>query len=79
MFAGSAMADTSAYNSKTTQTISTAPASGGVFDGTYLSTKSGVNPVGPTVAQAGKTSATVACSRPMDASTCSRHCGLAVD
>jgi hypothetical protein len=77
LFAGSAMADTSAYNSKITQNISSAPASGSAFDGTYLSSKAGVGNSGPTVAQAGTTSRVVACSRPMSADTCARHCGLA--
>ena len=77
VFASSAMADTSVYNSKTSQNISFAPASGCVFDGTYLNSKSGSALAGPTQAEAGKTSRTVACSRPMDTATCLRHCGLA--
>jgi len=71
------MADTSVYNSKNTQTISSAPASGGEFDGTYLSSKNGALLYGPTVAQAGKTSRSVACSRPMDPAVCARHCSMA--
>jgi hypothetical protein len=77
VFAGSAMADTSVYNSKISQNVTSAPASGGAFDGAYLSSKGGSDLLGPTVAQAGKTSRTVACSRPMDMATCLRHCGLA--
>jgi hypothetical protein len=76
-FAGSALADSSTYNSKTTQNVSFAPASGGAFEGSYLSSKSGSRLNGPTVVQAGKTSRTVACSRPMDAATCAIHCGVA--
>jgi hypothetical protein len=79
LFAGSAMADTSAYNSKTSQILSSvsAPSNGGIFDSSSLNSKGGSNLAGPSVAQAGKTSRTVACSRPMDAATCARHCGLA--
>jgi hypothetical protein len=77
LFAGSALADSSVYNSKTSQNVSSAPASGGVFDGASLSSKGGSQLNGPTVAQAGKTSRTLVCSRPMDAATCARHCGLA--
>ena len=79
LFAGSAMADTSAYNSKTTQTVSSisAPSNGGIFDASGLNSKNGSYLTGPSVAQAGKTSRTVACSRPMDKATCAIHCGLA--
>jgi hypothetical protein len=79
LFAGSAMADTSVYNSKTTQAVSPAAttSNGGVFDGAALSSKGGSLLNGPSVAQAGSTSRTVACSRPMSADTCARHCGLA--
>jgi len=77
LLAAPAFAGTPAYNSKTTQTVSLAPASGGAFDGTYISSKGGSQLNGPTVAQAGKTSRTVACSRPMDKATCAIHCGLA--
>ena len=78
LFAGSAMADTSVYNSKTSQTVSSvsAASNGGIFDSTGISSKSGSALLGPTVAQAGSTSRTVACSRPMSADTCARHCGL---
>lgn len=77
LFTVPAFAGTTAYNSKTTQTVSLAPASGAAFDGIYLSSKSGSQLNGPTVAQAGKTSRTVACSRPMDTATCAIHCGVA--
>ena len=76
-FAGSVMANAQVYNSKTSQNISYAPVTGGVFDGTYLSSKGGSILAGPTQSEAGKTSPTVACSRPMDAATCARHCSLA--
>ena len=76
-FAGSALADNQVYNSKTSQNISSAPATGGVFDGTYLNSKGGSILAGPTQVQAGKTSPTIACSRPMDAATCARHCSVA--
>ena len=77
--AGSALADTPVYNSKTTQNVSFAPASGGTFDGSYIGTKGGGSYlIGPTVAQAGKTDKRVACSKPMDPATCARHCSLAV-
>lgn len=72
-----AFAGTPAYNSKTAQTVLIAPASGGAFDGTYISSKNGSQLKGPAVADAGKTSRTVACSRPMDAATCAIHCGVA--
>ena len=77
LFAGSALADSSVYNSKTSQNISSAPASGGTFDSTYLSSKDGSQLNGPTVAQSGKTDKRVACSKPMDSATCAIHCGLA--
>ena len=77
LFAGSVMANAKAYNSKTSQNISSAPVTGSAFDGTYLSSKGGSILAGPTQAQAGNTSRSVACSRPMDAATCERHCGLA--
>ncbi len=44
---GSAQANASIYNSKTTQNVSHAPASGGAFSGTYLSSKAGSGLVGP--------------------------------
>jgi len=75
--AGTALADTSVYNSKTSQNISSAPLSGGAFDGIYLSSKNGSDLLGPTQAQAGKTSPAVACSSPMDTATCDRHCSVA--
>jgi len=77
LLAAPAFAGTTGYNSKTTQTVSLAPASGGAFDGTYISSKNGSQLKGPAVADAGKTSRTVACSRPMDAATCAIHCGVA--
>jgi hypothetical protein len=79
LFAGSAMADTQIYNSKSTQNASFAPASGGSFDGIYLSSKGGSQLDGPTVAQAGKTDRRVACSRrsQMSPETCARHCSVA--
>jgi hypothetical protein len=76
LFTGSAMANAQVYNSKISQNVSSAPASGGTFDGASLSSKGGSRIAGPTVAQAGTTSRTVACSRPMSADTCARHCGL---
>ncbi len=77
--AGSALADTQIYNSKTSQNVSFARASGGAFDGTYLSSKGGSLLDGPTVAQAGKTDKRVACSRraQMSPETCALHCSLA--
>jgi len=77
LFAGSAWADTSVYNSKTTQNVSFAPATGGAFDGIYLGSKGGSQLNGPTVAQAGKTDKRVACSKPMTPEACAIHCGLA--
>jgi hypothetical protein len=79
LFAGSALADTAVYNSKATQNVSFAPASGKAFDGTYISSKGGSQLNGPTVAQGGKTDRRVACSRrsQMSPEECSRHCGLA--
>jgi hypothetical protein len=79
--AGSALADTAVYSSKTTQNVSFAPSSGGPFDGTYISSKSGSQLLGPTVAQAGKTDKRVACSRraQMTPADCARHCSLAVN
>ena len=77
LLAAPAFAGTPAYNSKTTQTVSLASASGGAFEGIYLSSKAGSQLNGPTVAEAGNTSRTVACSRPMDAATCALHCGIA--
>ena len=75
--AGSALADNAVYNSKTTQNVSFAPASGGPFDGSYIGSKGGGSYlIGPTVAQSGKTDKRVACSKPMDAATCAIHCGL---
>jgi hypothetical protein len=47
IFTESVQAGTVVYNSKTTQNISSAPASGGAFDGTYLSSKAGSHLVGP--------------------------------
>jgi hypothetical protein len=76
LFAGSAMANAQVYNSKTTQNVSSAPASGGTFDGASLSSKAGSSLSGPTIAQAGKTDKRVACSKPMDSATCAIHCGL---
>ena len=77
LFAGSALADTQVYSSKTTQNISSERASGGTFDGTHLSSKGSSQLRGPTVAQSGKTNKSVACSKPMDSDTCAIHCGLA--
>ena len=77
LFAGSVSASAQVYNSKTTQSVSLAPASGGSFDGIYLSSKGGSQLNGPTLADSGKTDKRVACTKPMDADTCARHCGLA--
>jgi hypothetical protein len=81
LFAGSALADTPVYNSKTSQNVTFAPSTGGSFDGTYLSSKSGSGISGPTQAQAGKTDKRVACSRrsQMSPETCAAHCGLALN
>ena len=78
-FAGSAMADNQVYNSKTSQNVSLAPSTGGTFDGTYLSSKSGSGLTGPV--NGGITDKRVACShRPqMSPETCAIHCGLAVN
>jgi hypothetical protein len=75
-FTGSAKADASVYNSKTTQNVSFAPSSGGAFEGTYLSSKGGSGLSGPTQAQAGKTAPQVACSHrsQMSPETCANHC-----
>ncbi len=75
-FAGSAMADNQAYNSKTTQNVTYAPSTGGTFDGTYLSSKGGSGLTGPTQAQAGETPPQVACSHrsQMPPSACAMHC-----
>jgi hypothetical protein len=80
LFAGSAMADTQAYNSKTSQNVSIASTSGGAFDGTYLSSKGGSGLPGPTVAQAGKTAPQVACSHrsQMSPESCAMHCPSAL-
>jgi hypothetical protein len=76
-FAGSAMADDQVYNSKTSQNVSLAPATGGSFDGTYLSSKGGSGLSG--VTNGGITDKRVACSRrsQMSPETCAIHCGLA--
>jgi hypothetical protein len=44
---GVTQSSTVVYNSKTTQNIPSAPASGGAFDGTYLSSKAGSHLVDP--------------------------------
>jgi hypothetical protein len=77
LFAGSALADTAVYSSKTTQNVSFAPASGGAFDGTYISSKGGSGLSGPN--NGGLTDKRVACSRraQMSPETCAIHCGLA--
>ena len=73
------MADTAVYNSKTTQNVSFAPASGGAFDGTYISSKGGSGLSGPR--NGGLTDKQVACSRrsQMTPADCARHCGVAVN
>jgi hypothetical protein len=80
IFTATAKADPSVYNSKTTQNVSFASATGGAFDGTYLSSKAGSGLSGPTQAQAGKTAPQVACSRraQMSPDTCARHCPMAL-
>ena len=79
LFAGSAMADNAVYNSKTSQNVSFAPASGGAFDGTYISSKGGSGLSGPT--NGGITDKRVACSHrsQMSPQTCAIHCGLALN
>jgi hypothetical protein len=76
LFAGSALADPQAYSSKTTQNVSSAPSSGGAFDGTYLNSKGGSGLSGPTQEQAGKTDPRVACSHrsQMSPEACASHC-----
>lgn len=77
LFAGSALADTPVYNSKTSQNVTFAPSSGGSFDGTYLSSKSGSGLSGP--GNGGITDKRVACSHrsQMTPEACAMHCGLA--
>jgi hypothetical protein len=79
LLAGPVLADNSAYNSKTTQNVTYAPATGGAFDGTYLSSKGGSGLSGPS--NGGITDKRTLCSRhdQMDPATCSIHCGLAVN
>jgi hypothetical protein len=79
LFAGSAMADNAVYNSKTSQNVSFAPATGGSFDGTYLSSKGGSGLSGPI--NGGITAKQVACSRrsQMTPTDCARHCSVAVN
>jgi hypothetical protein len=79
LFAGSALADTQVYNSKTSQNVSFAPASGGAFDGSYISSKGGSGLSGPR--NGGLTDKRVACSRrsQMTPENCAIHCGLAVN
>ncbi len=78
-FTGPVKADTSAYNSKTTQNVSLAPSSGGAFDGTYLSSKAGSGLAGPTQEQAGKTDHRALCSHrdEMAPDICAHHCSPA--
>ena len=75
LFAGSALADTSVYNSKTTQNVSPA-SSGSAFDGAYLSSKGGSGLSGPT--NGGITDKRVACSHrsQMSPEACAAHCSL---
>jgi hypothetical protein len=76
-FAGSALADTAVYSSKTSQNVTFAPSSGGAFDGTYLSSKSGSGLSGPS--NGGITDKRVACSHrsQMSPEACAMHCSLA--
>ena len=75
VFTSAAKADNQVYNSKTSQNVSFARSSGGAFDGTYLSSKGGSGLTG--TSNGGITDKRVACSKPMDSTTCSIHCGLA--
>jgi hypothetical protein len=75
LFVGSVVANAQVYNSKTTQTISLAPASGSAFYGTYLSSKSGSGL--PGITNGGLTDKRVACSKPMTPDTCALHCSVA--
>jgi hypothetical protein len=79
LLAGPAFADAPAYSSKTTQNVSNAPATGGAFEGTYLSSKGGSGLSGPS--NGGITDKRALCSRhdQMNSATCSLHCGLAVN
>jgi len=71
LFVGSVVANAQVYNSKTTQTISLAPASGSAFYGTYLSSSL------PGITNGGLTDKRVACSKPMTPDTCALHCSVA--
>ncbi len=78
-FAGSAQANTLAYNSKTTQNVAAVSSTGEAFTVTNQNSKAGSGLVGPTQEQAGKTNLRMVCSHrdEMSPETCGRHCSPA--